>query len=246
MRALVLSDLHSNDEALRAVMSRVRRKKFDEIVCLGDFVGYCAHPNQVVDAMRRLRRRKIYIRGNHDRVAAGLEEGKGFNAPAKEAAVWTRGHLSGPNRRFLASLPVGPIEYQGVLVCHGSPFDEDEYLFTEHHAMQVLASFDSPIILFGHTHLPAIYSVGEDGRVWGGGIRGEGTFKLDRDRRYLINPGSVGQPRDRNPESSFAIFDSKRMTVQFLRAVYDVRKTQAAILKAGLPRLLADRLATGT
>jgi predicted phosphodiesterase len=246
VRALVVSDLHSNAEALKAVMSRVRRKRIDEIVCLGDFVGYCAQPNQVLDTMRTFHGRKLYIRGNHDRVAAGLEEGRGFNPAAKEAAFWTRDHLSGPNRKFLRSLIIGPMEHDGVVLCHGSPFDEDEYVFTEHHAAQVLAYFDAKIILYGHTHLPVVFSVDRTGRVWGGAVRGEGTFKLDPRSRYLINPGSVGQPRDRNPESSFAIFDSKRMAVQFFRTRYDYKKTQAAILKAGLPRVLADRLATGT
>ena len=107
MRALVVSDLHSNADALRAVMQRVRRKKYDVVICLGDFVGYGAQPNQVLDVMRTIRGRKLYIRGNHDRVAAGIEDGVGFNNVAKHAALWTRDHLSAPNRNFLKNLPLG-------------------------------------------------------------------------------------------------------------------------------------------
>lgn len=246
MRALVVSDLHSNAAALRAVFARIRRKRVDDIICLGDFVGYGAEPNQVLDAMRNARWTKVFIRGNHDRVAAGMDEGESFNPAAKEAALWTRDRLSGPNRRFLETLPPGPITHETALLCHGSPYDEDEYVFTEHHAAEILVAFDAPIILFGHTHLPAVFSIGKDKTVSGTLIRGEATIRLDRSQRYLINPGSVGQPRDRNPASSCAIIDTARMTVQFFRVPYDLEKTQRAIIKAGLPRILADRLSVGT
>ncbi|HLJ74647.1 MAG TPA: metallophosphoesterase family protein, partial [Thermoanaerobaculia bacterium] len=109
MRAVVVSDLHANAEALRAVLSHIRRKKFDSVVCLGDFVGYCAEPNQVVDTMRTLRAKKLYIRGNHDRVAADLGGSESFHPTAQVAADWTRKHLSAPNRRFLEKLPLGPV-----------------------------------------------------------------------------------------------------------------------------------------
>jgi predicted phosphodiesterase len=246
LRALVVSDLHSNAEALRAVMSRVRRKKFEEVVCLGDFVGYGAQPNHVLDVMREVRGTKLYIRGNHDRVASGLDDGTGFNSVAREAAIWTRDHLSRPNRQFLSKLPLGPMRYENVMLCHGSPYDEDEYVFTEHHAAQILLQYDAPVILYGHTHLPVVFSIDDQRNVEGILVRGEGTFRLDPRRRYLINPGSVGQPRDRNPATSFAIFDSKRMTVQFFRIPYDYTKTQRAIVKAGLPSVLAERLQYGT
>jgi predicted phosphodiesterase len=246
VRALVVSDLHSNADALRAVMNRVRRKKYDHVICLGDFVGYGAQPNQVLDTMRTMRARKLYIRGNHDRVAAGLEDGVGFNNVAKHAAFWTRDHLSAPNRNFLKNLIIGPITSDGVVLCHGSPHDEDEYVFNESHAAQVFTLQGGPVILYGHTHLPAVFSADARGKVRGYLVRGETTVKLDPDVRYLINPGSVGQPRDRNPAASFAIYDSHRRTVQFMRVPYDIEKTQTAILKAGLPRILADRLEHGT
>jgi putative phosphoesterase len=246
MRALVVSDLHSNSEALHAVMSRVRRKKYDHVVCLGDFVGYGAQPNRVLDVMRTLRLPKLYIRGNHDRVASGLDDGTGFNNAAKHAALWTREHLSPPNRHFLRNLPLGPLEHENVVLCHGSPHDEDEYVFTEAHAAQIFAMTSAPIILYGHTHIPVIFSMDPRGRVRGYLVRGDAIVKLDPMLRYLINPGSVGQPRDRNPLSSFAVLDTEKPSVQFFRVPYDREKTQTAILKAGLPRILADRLTYGT
>jgi len=246
VRALVVSDLHSNAEALRVVMNRVRRKKFDQVICLGDFVGYGAQPNQVLDTMRTMKASKLYIRGNHDRVAAGLDHADGFNNAAKAAALWTRDHLSARNRHFLEKLPLGPIEREGVLICHGAPHNEDEYVFHEGHAREIFDSSTAPIILYGHTHLPVIFSIDRQHRVHGVAVRGDVVVRLDSEHRYLINPGSVGQPRDRNPASSFIIFDSKRLTVQFFRVAYDVGKTQASILKAGLPEILAQRLQYGT
>ena len=247
MRALVVSDLHSNAEALRAVLARVRRKKFDHIFCLGDFVGYGAQPNQVLDTMRMFKgAKKVYIRGNHDRVAAGLDDADGFNAAAKHAAIWTREHLSPANRRFLHDLPLGPATRGDVQLCHGSPHDEDEYVFNGHHAATVFSNSDARFILYGHTHMPVIFALDANGYVEGAAIRGDATLRLSPGYRYLMNPGSVGQPRDRNPQASFAIFDSKALTVQFFRVPYDVKKTQTSILGAGLPRILADRLAIGT
>lgn len=246
MTALVISDLHSNIEALRAVMNRVRRKKYEQVICLGDFVGYGAQPNQVLDIMRKMRGTKLYIRGNHDRVAAGLDSGEGFNHAAKTAALWTRDHLSAPNRHFLQRLALGPVEKSGVVLCHGSPNDEDEYVFNESHARAVFEMTVAPVILYGHTHLPVIFAMDRHGRLRGAAVREETTVRLDREHRYLINPGSVGQPRDRNPKASFAMLDAKKMTVQFFRVAYDVAKTQTAILKAGLPPVLAHRLAHGT
>jgi len=246
VRALVVSDLHANAEALRAVMKRVNRKKFDSVICLGDFVGYGAQPNHVLDTMRTVKGQKLYIRGNHDRVASGLDDANGFNHAAKAAALWTRVHLSPPNRRFLRDLAVGPVVHKGVMLCHGSPYDEDEYVFNIHHAGQVLALYNAPIILYGHTHLPAVFSIDPEMNVTGFAVRGDATLKLDPRLRYLINPGSVGQPRDRNPDAAFIMLDTEKRTLQFFRVDYDRAKTQASILKAGLPEILATRLSYGT
>ena len=138
MRSVIVSDLHSNDSAVRTVLSFVQRKRFDQMVCLGDFVGYGAEPNQILDRMRTVRTSKLYIRGNHDRVVAGIDDGAEFNQVARTAALWTRGQLSKANAHFLKKLPEGPVQDEmGVLFCHGSPVDEDEYLFTEYDAREI-------------------------------------------------------------------------------------------------------------
>jgi diadenosine tetraphosphatase ApaH/serine/threonine PP2A family protein phosphatase len=216
------------------------------VISLGDFVGYGAEPNQVLDLMRTLRATKHYIRGNHDRVASGIDDGSSFNHAARSAALWTRDHLSAVNQRFVLDLTVGPLQHEDLMLCHGSPYDEDEYLFTEHHAALVFKLFASRVIFYGHTHLPVFFSVDERGRIDGEWIRGDAALHLDPARRYLINPGSVGQPRDRNPRASFAFYDSGRRRVKFYRVDYDVSATQRSILSAGLPKILAERLAVGT
>lgn len=248
MRTLVISDLHSNSDALTAVLNAVKRKRFDRVFCLGDFVGYGAQPNQVLDRVRTLRVQKLFVRGNHDRVVAGLDSGEAFNHAARAAALWTRDRLSNPNRDFLRKLPVGPLDAgNGVVVCHGSPFDEDQYLFSEADAYHTLQAFPSArVIFFGHTHLPAVFSVGESPRISARIHRQPAVVALDPTRRYLINPGSVGQPRDRNRLASCLIFDEAKWSVQFLRVEYDIASAQHAIREAGLPRVLADRLMYGT
>jgi predicted phosphodiesterase len=246
VRALVISDLHSNAAALRAVMKRVRRKKYDTVLCLGDFVGYGAEPNQIVDAVRAMRGRKVFIRGNHDRVAAGLDTADSFNQAARTSALWTREQLRATNKRFLENLTVGPLLHHDVLLCHGSPYDEDEYIFNVHHAAQILGTYKAPFIMFGHTHLPVIFSIDENHNVSGAAIGDERTIRLAPHLRYLINPGSVGQPRDRNPAASCVILDTDKRTVQFLRVPYDVAASQAQIRAAGLPEILAARLSVGT
>lgn len=247
MKTLLVSDLHSNRGALAAVMRKVRRKGIGRIICLGDFVGYGAQPNPVVDVMRMFRAEKLYIRGNHDRVASGIDDGSTFNHVARAAALWTRNHLSVPNLRFLEALPQGPIMAEnGIMLCHGSPFDEDAYVFGEAHAASIFEAFDARVVLFGHTHLPVLVEDLGQGVVWMRYVRAGGVFKLEPNRRYLINPGSVGQPRDRNPNASFAILDDERSTVQFIRVEYDIVESQMAIHRAGLPRILADRLEVGT
>jgi len=246
MKSLVVSDLHANEVALSAVMDHVANRGIERIICLGDFVGYGARPNEVLERMRTAEADLFYVRGNHDRVAAGLDQGDDFNQAARSAAHWTRDQLSLENSDFLVNLPLGPREdADGVLICHGSPADEDEYIFSEIEAARIFSEFESSVMFFGHTHLPVIFALTEDKVLFGNLIDQPGVVQLDRRRRYLINPGSVGQPRDRNPLSSFAIFDSEAFSIQFFRIPYDIAATQRAIIDAGLPKILADRLSYG-
>jgi predicted phosphodiesterase len=251
MRYLLLSDLHSNDEALSAVLSRVKRKKFDRVVCLGDFVGYAADPNKVLDRFRTLPRTTISIRGNHDKVVAGVDPGDMFNPPALYAARWTAERLSKENVEFLRRLPVGPIVVdQRFVVCHGSPLDEDAYIFSDFDAsmnfvqMHRLAP-DMELCFFGHSHIPSVFTL-EPGGIRVEAVRGSrARLKLEDGKRYLINPGSVGQPRDRNPKASYAIYDADERTVYFDRVAYDVESARRKIQRAGLPAMLGDRLVVG-
>lgn len=246
MRYLILSDIHSNDEALAAVLARVRRKKFDKVVILGDFVGYGANPNRVVDRIRQIKREKLMIRGNHDKVVVGADSGDLFNSIALFAARWTGEHLSPANWKYIEALPVGPAIVDGdFAICHGSPLDEDAYIFSDVDAFLNFQEGNWKVCFFGHSHIPSIFTL-EKSAIRVEVVRGEKTrIVLDPKKRYLINPGSIGQPRDRNPHAAYAIFDAKDRIVLFDRVPYDVARAREKILRAGLPAMLGDRLPLG-
>jgi predicted phosphodiesterase len=245
MRYLILSDIHGNDEALEAALAHVRRKRWHRAVVLGDVVGYGANPNGAIDRVRSLRP-LVAIRGNHDKVCSGVEEGEMFNRVALHAALWTRQRLTPANQRWLRALPQGPLTVDGAFtIAHGTPIDEDAYIFGEIEALNVFRYTPFRICFFGHSHFPVIFALSPDS-ITTILTRGQTTrLKLRPGMRYLINPGSVGQPRDGCPKAAFAIFDSKAMTVTIHRIPYPVTSAQARIHKAGLPRPLADRLAIG-
>jgi predicted phosphodiesterase len=246
VRFLILSDMHGNAEAFSAVLRRVRRKRFGQILVLGDLVGYGAAPNQVVDAVRALPGRVAAVRGNHDKVAAGLDPGANFNRAALLAARWTAQRLTPINLRYVRDLPQGPLEVaDGVWICHGSPLDEDAYLFSTADVADIFDEHPGAVTFFGHTHLPSVFMrCGREIRV--SLLRGEeGTLELLEDCQYLLNPGSIGQPRDRDPRASYMTYDSRKRLVHWHRVPYAVERAQQRIVKAGLPKVLADRLAAG-
>ncbi len=151
MRYLILSDIHANREALSAVLAFVRRKPWDKVVFLGDLVGYGANPNQTVDMLRALRP-LVAIRGNHDKVCSGIEDGELFNRVALQAAMWTRGKLTPSNLKWLRSLPEGPMVVdEAFAVSHGTPIDEDAYIFGEIEALNVFRQTNFPVCFFGHS-----------------------------------------------------------------------------------------------
>jgi predicted phosphodiesterase len=245
MRYLILSDIHANREALSAVLAHVRRKRWDRAVFLGDLVGYGANPNQTVEMLRRLKP-LVAIRGNHDKVCSGIEDGEMFNRVALQAALWTRSRLSRQNLRWLRELPEGPVVVDGAFaISHGTPIDEDAYIFGEIEALNVFRQTAFPLCFFGHSHFPVVFGLSPDAIHT---VLTQSTafrFRLRPDMRYLVNPGSIGQPRDGNPLASFAIYDSGARTVTIYRVPYRLERAQAKILDAGLPRPLADRLALG-
>lgn len=246
MRYLVLSDMHGNSDALEAVLRRVRRKRFDAVLMLGDVVGYGAGPNQVIDALHDLPGRVHSVRGNHDKVVSGIENGDNFNSSALVAARWTTARLTPANLRYVRDLPRGPLAITDELsICHGSPLDEDTYVFSAFEAYEIFSHHDAEVTFFGHTHVPSLFAQrGDNVRV--ALLRGgEGALELARGTRYLLNPGSIGQPRDRDPRASFMTYDDATRVVRWFRTDYPIARAQRRILKAGLPRPLADRLALG-
>ena len=248
MKYLLLSDVHGNIEALEAVLAAAAVNGHDAILMLGDLVGYGADPNAVVDRMRVLKPMAM-IRGNHDKVACGIEDPEGFNAIARSAVHWTYETLTAENRTFLADLPRGPHLVDDLIeICHGSPFDEDAYVFDELDALRGLRAARRPVCLFGHTHVPVIFQLSEQDDqldVTMPGTEAETALALQPGTRYLINPGSIGQPRDGDPRAAYAIVDSDGKNVTLYRVAYPVELAQEKVIKAGLPEVLAHRLGIG-
>ncbi len=255
MRALILSDIHANLQALEAVLAAAQALGYQQLWNLGDIVGYGGSPNQVIERIRPLQH--LVVRGNHDRVCCGLTSANGFNPVARAAALWTREELSPANLEWLRELPQGPAHptQQGITCAHGSPLDEDQYILTMRDAWAPLQQMSTTVTFFGHTHIQGGFSqkdhdwhelrpafepfLGKDSEssTW--------TFDLPPGTRQLINPGSVGQPRDRDWRAAFALYDSDAATITFHRVPYDLIASQGRILMAGLPERLAARLREG-
>lgn len=248
MRFLILSDIHSNIDALDAVLARTPPESYDKLLILGDLVGYCGTPNEVVERVFELKP-DVLIRGNHDKVSSGVESSDKFNRIAGEAARWTLEELTPANRERLAALPAGPISVdRDVEVCHGTPFDEDTYVFDGDDATKALGAASRPVCFFGHTHVPVAYALkGDDLTVTHLTPGGDDTkiVNILKKGRYLINPGSVGQPRDTDARASYATYDSKKQQVQIKRVPYRIDLAQQRITEAGLPDSLAFRLGLG-
>ena len=248
MRFLILTDIHSNLEALEAVLERAGGQ-FDRVICCGDLVGYGPNPNEVIEAVRQLRP-AVMVRGNHDKAAVGLTDLSLFNPLARSAALWTQAQLSDANRYFLRAMSRGPVEGDGFTVAHGSLLDEDQYLLDLPGALQSLSLAAHRLTFFGHTHVQGGFAWFKDQRagLLNPGLRngvGESRLILDSENRYLINPGSVGQPRDDDPRAAFAVYDQERALVSYVRVEYPVGRTQQKMREARLPRYLADRLSLG-
>jgi len=239
MRNLVISDIHSNWEALEAVLGDASGQ-YDRIVCLGDFVGYGPDPNRVVEWARD--HVALSVRGNHDRACADLQGLQDFSPLARQAALWTHDALSSENAGYLRSLPQGPLSQDGFTIVHGSPRGEDEYLVEDHEAADAFPYTENRVTLFGHTHLQGGFEA-RKGKTRP--IHVEIDFYFDPDAAYLINPGSVGQPRDLQPQAAYLLFDPRDPFVTYRRVTYALNETQRKIRQAGLPALLADRLAIG-
>ena len=246
MRYFIFTDIHSNLQAFLSLLRFAKRRKIDHYLFLGDIVGYGASPNEAIDHLRTLKPINM-VRGNHDKaVCCDLESVQTFNPIAAAAIHWTREHLTKKNLAYLNNLQMGPeIIHEDITICHGAPFDEDYYIFGEFDAAEAFLHIETQVTFFGHTHFPFIYT-DNDHIVEGTFLTGNANeIKIEKDTRYLINPGSVGQPRDRNTRAACAIYDSEARKISLFRVEYDIEDTQKRILDAGLPPALAERLSIG-
>lgn len=232
MRFAIISDIHSNLEALTAALEVIDAQSVDEIVCLGDIVGYGANPNECVALIRE--RCTIVVKGNHDAATLDLSVADGFSENARIAAQWTAKSLSTESKNFLMMLPLVATK-DDVLFVHASPVDPPDwnYIFSVFDAMEAFKAFSQRICFIGHSHAPGVFS--EKGRMG----------RITKDDRFIINVGSIGQPRDGNPLLSFGIFDTDAWSYKNFRGDYDRATAAEKIMNAGLPRALAERLYEG-
>jgi predicted phosphodiesterase len=240
---LILSDVHGNLEALDAVLADAEGR-YDRTLCLGDLVGYGADPNAVVDWARS--HVAAIVRGNHDKACVGLDDLEAYNAAARAAAMWTRAALTPQNLEYLQKLPRGPLPIQcrhGAFdLVHGSPLDEDEYLITPGDVAPIRGYLSTSLSFFGHTHVQGGFMAAH-GRLKR--IAPSQALQLEPDYFYLVNPGSVGQPRDGDPRAAYALYFPDQRLVEYRRVAYDVEKAAGKIRAAVLPDSLAARLYEG-
>jgi len=243
MRYAVISDIHSNLEALTACLEKIDKLKVNRILCLGDIVGYNANPNECIELLRE--RSVRCVMGNHDSRAAGEYEIMDFNHHAEVAILWTREVLTDENRDFLRALPDTLVVDRSLLMIHGWVNDTDSYISGARDAMvnfDLLKGARRPrLCFFGHTHV-AISYIELDGSVL---MHPDYDLAMNNDDRHLVNPGSVGQPRDRDPRASFVVYDTARSLVTYHRVEYDITTTTRKIIEVGLPPRLAERLKLG-
>lgn len=245
-RYLLISDIHANLTAFEAVLAATEGRS-DRVICLGDVVGYGPDPNEVIDLVLRLGIKTI--RGNHDKACSGGDYSD-FNPVARAAVDWTVHQLRPENLQWLQNLPSGPLSEDGMIFVHGAIEDEDQYLFTADGAVRSLQLSPSPVAFFGHTHIQgAFMQLQERIETFRPSYRGTGAetalLELDPAARYMINPGSIGQPRDGDPRAGFAFFDTDRQTIEFERIPYDISAVQERMEQAGLPEPLVLRLGFG-
>jgi predicted phosphodiesterase len=246
VRHLILSDIHGNVTALDAALAAVKGK-WDKSVCLGDIVGYGPDPNEVIDRIREIG--AVTIRGNHDKAGSGIANAEDFNPVARNAALWTREQLRPELREYLEKLPTGPLAVDGFTIVHGASRDEDEYVFAPAQALDSLLEALTPVTFFGHTHLQGGFTMRDD-KV---GVlhfkpAGENQFaplSIEEGTTYLLNPGSIGQPRDGDTRAAFAIADLDNKVVEFWRIPYDIEAVQKRMAEAKLPEPLILRLSFG-
>ncbi len=255
-RFAVISDIHGNLHALEAVFARIGELDVQGIVCLGDIVGYGPFPGRCIDLV--VKHCCSIIQGNHDEAVINPQCEAGFNGPAKDAVVWTRSVLGPLHLDALSRLKSVDHPHASVMCIHACPVDmPTDYVHDARMAALAFAGVDRSICLLCHTHVPVVFEAPRrtlvDGSITSIAAhelisyipRNEASVALDRDKRYICNPGSVGQPRDADPRASFAVLDLARNTFTVYRQEYDITAVQLATQNVGLPTILAERLAVG-
>jgi len=243
MRYVIFSDVHGNLTALDAVLADAERRGGDAFLCLGDVVGYGPDPNECVARVRALG--ADAVAGNHDRAAVGDVDLDTFSPLARTAIEWTQHVLAPDARAWLASLPPRLCS-DGRLAVHGSPRDPiSEYIFDLPTALANFAACAFARCFVGHTHVPGMFALAPDGRITSSGLPAGTPVPLQADARYIVNVGSVGQPRDGDPRAAYLLLDSDAQTITLERVAYSAAFTQAKMAACGLPRALAERLGLG-
>ncbi|NIR51685.1 metallophosphoesterase family protein [candidate division KSB1 bacterium] len=240
MKYAIISDIHGNLEALESVLTEIEKHYVDSLLCLGDVVGYGPNPNECVEVIRD--KAEVILAGNHDYAPLGKLDLSYFNPWARNAIEWTADQLSESSKEFLLSLPL-KMNLNGFTIVHSTPLNPEQwnYIITIGDAVRNFHEFEGRVCFVGHSHVPMIVSVkNEDYRA----IR-ENPLQIDPDRRYIINVGSVGQPRDLIPRAAYAIYDTTNGTYELFRVDYDIAETQSKIIQSGLPEFLAERLELG-
>jgi len=240
LRYAIVSDIHSNIEALDAVFARIEPS--DAVLCLGDIVGYGPNPNECLARVRE--RAAATVLGNHDVAAIDGHGIEFFNPNARAAIEWTQGVLAAEHLAWLDGLSY-ELRLDDMLLVHGAPVDYFAYVLDKNAAARAFAATTAPLIFNGHTHIADFYALRGDGTIEHAFRQHGGRLELEPGTRYIVNAGSVGQPRDLNPDASFALYDAGARTVEWVRAPYELARTQAKMCEAHLPEALARRLAAG-
>jgi predicted phosphodiesterase len=243
MKIALISDIHSNLEALLAVKQDIEKKNFDEVYCLGDIVGYGANPSECIEVVRGFC--KSTIMGNHDHASIGLTSVEMFNPYAKLAVKWTMEHLTDSNKEYLKSLKFTLNINNKILLVHSSPFEPDKwnYILSEYDALIAFSSLNSQRIVFiGHSHQPIVFFEDQNEDIHYSMVK---NLTFDNLHRYIINIGSVGQPRDLNPRACYIGYDLDNNSLEYYRIDYDIETATKKIVDAGLPQILAERLKYG-
>ena len=238
MKIAVISDIHANLEALKTVLNYLQTQRISKIICLGDVVGYGPRPNECVELVKT--HCDVCLMGNHDHAVLGLTDSRYFNEYARDAVRWTRREISHHNKTFLSSLPF-TCEIENTLLVHSSPLEPNKwhYILNGDDAHRNFENTRHRLIFIGHSHVPIIFSQKD-------GFLRENQLRLNpEDDRYIINTGSVGQPRDGDARSCFVIYDDQEHTLEYIRLQYPIEITSQEIIDQGLPRVLAMRLFAG-